>query len=172
MQRADGVMRATRTKRRCAVIGAGVLVGALAACASPAPSVSSDEALDTYASVLDDIESALVEEYPTVAWASDGDTSVQRSDDDDPCTVFFPTIETRTSLWAAAGGDWDEIAAVIDPVLADYGFPGITADEDVAGGWLVYRAQDDDGAMLRIDDKDSSSISLSIDVTDADCPTP
>lgn len=147
--------------------GCALLIGALAGCGAPAPSLSSGEAIDTYAPLLDDVESALEEAYPEISWERDGEQGVQEGGDDEPCVVVFPTLESPTSLWGAAGG-WDGIAEVLDPVLSEHGFPALEED-DLQGGWTGMSAVDDDGAQLDIYDKDITKISLDVDVTDEDC---
>lgn len=157
-------------RRLLGAAGCALLIGALAGCGSPAPTLSSAEAIDTYAPLLDDVESALDEAYPEVSWERDGEQGVQEGGDDEPCVVVFPTLESPTSLWGAAGG-WDAVAEVLDPVLAEHGFPALEED-DLQGGWTGMSAVDDDGAHLDIGDKDITKISLDVDVTDEDCSAP
>lgn len=159
--------RRGRARQAAGALGCALLIGALAGCGSPAPTLSSAEAIDAYTPLLDEIESALDEAYPEVVWERDGAQSVQENGDDESCVVVFPTLESPTSLWGAAGG-WDGIAEVLDPVLSEHGFAALEED-DLQGGWTGMSAVDDDGARLDIWDKDITKISLDVDVTDEEC---
>ncbi|RUQ96915.1 hypothetical protein [Labedella endophytica] len=150
--------------------GCAILIGALAGCGAPAPTLSSGEAIDEYAPLLDEVESVLDEAYPEISWTRDGEQRVQGGGDGEPCVVVFPTLESPTSLWGAAGG-WDAVAEVLDPVLSERGFPPLAEDE-LQGGWTGVSAVGDDGADIRMWDKSSTTIALRVDVTDEGCAAP
>lgn len=168
------IPRERRRPRPARVLAAAaaivVLATALAGCASPVPSLSSDEAIDAYGTVLGDVRAVLEEEFPDITWSVDGTERVQRSDEDGPCRLVFASLRSSGSVVQAAGG-LDAALDVISPVLEDHGF-STPEEEDIPGGWLGGESTSDDGAVFEVDDKGYSTIALALDVSDEDCPSP
>lgn len=169
-------MRLRRRIIRSATVAVAVaaLVGAaLSGCASdsslPDPTISSSQALETYAGVAAEVTDALAAAFPDVAFTREDDRGPRITDSgDEGCVVVVGPAEARPSLVESAGG-WDAVIEVVNPVLTARGFEPIEEAADIDGGWTGIHTTDDDGAQVELIDKSRSELTVRVRVTDDAC---
>jgi hypothetical protein len=165
--------------------GAGIAVIAvsalgLAGCTGPQPgadadsgrsaaTITSEQALERYPLVADDLVEALTAAYPDAVWELDDDRGPRvHAADAGGCLVSIGPFEASPSLVRAAGG-WEGVSAEIEGELADAGFAAPGEPEQLEGGWMRLTATDADGAVVQLRDKARTELLIRVPVTDETC---
>ena len=156
--------------RRNVATAAGVLLAlGLAGCsgASPAATIDSSEAASTYSSVIADLSARLAETEADSTWTIDpeGDDLGSTADG---CSLWLADA-TSDDFTVTDTGDWASLIDAVNPVLEEHGFPAVTEEDDIKGGYRGIRSVDDAGAELRILAKSETQITLEVPVTDTEC---
>lgn len=129
-------------------------VGALASCsaddgpAEPAP--APDSATTEYTAAYDDVVDALTRDVPEVEWAPKGRFPAVTEQPDGRCVLFLAESLGEGDLYEPSGGLVD-LAAVLDPVLAEHGFDPLSEVVYPENGGDVYvTATDPAGWELKV----------------------
>lgn len=134
-------------RRSCqALLALGAMVS-LASCGAGTEPLPAPGAVAHYDGVVDELEGAL----------ADGGTSWQLAEATRKVAVQEGTCRFTPGTWQPAmrlpapdgEGGWEERIALVNPVLADYGFKEIT-DVTAQGSRTVLESSDAHGATLRI----------------------
>lgn len=160
-------------KRGVSAVSVLALLVGLSACAivaRPAPErLPAAEAAPRYEQLSADIRDVLNAAYSGLELAADdGDVTTVHDYTPGRCVLYIRGLESDNDLGSLAGG-WKPVMETIASTLDDAGFPAITKQDKIPGGWSGISSEDRHGATLHISAKGSIRISITAKVSDEVC---